>query len=350
MGIFEIGSKLALQLRSGNGTQRPEPEAIASRAQPQPDSGLVKLPSEIKEIIFQLLWEDAGTFQHLILRWGRVVRMACVTDVTGRDEIRDECAKLTRSSIENQVLWKRLASTWGVHWKCQELYQSSSTMNRAAGLSPFLPLLLSCRQLYVDARASIYRNITFCIHDLDTLHSLKVYRPSLLLNNIQHLQLTLRLPLPNWREPTPSQGQKTGMARYRECCQALDQAESLASVYLWLDVVYPPARRELYKVLEGDMNPYVFGEALASKLTVDLPVNPDRPEAWEVVASVQPQFTIRPRGWPRYDQGNEPGRPYYIYRIWSDGEPGVPVIPRAPARTYVHRGDMLSSFLKKWSR
>ncbi|KAF4946654.1 hypothetical protein FSARC_14144 [Fusarium sarcochroum] len=298
MGIFDIGSRLALQLRSGNDAQCPVPEAIASRAQPQLESGLVQLPSEIKHMIFQLLWEDAGTFQHLILRWGRVVGMACVTDVTGPDEVRDECAKLTRSSIDDHpVLWKRLASTWGVHWKCQELYESNLAI-KSTGRRPFLPLLLSCRQLYVGARASIYENITFCIHDLDTLHSLKLYRPSLLLNNIQHLQLTLRLPLPNWREPKPSQGQKIAMARYRECCQALDQAENLASVYLWLDVVDPPARRELYTVPEGGMNPYVFGEALASRLTVDLPLNPDRPEAWEVVASVEPRFTIRPRGWP----------------------------------------------------
>ncbi|KAF4987222.1 hypothetical protein FDECE_15533 [Fusarium decemcellulare] len=232
-------------LLAGNGASRPEPEAIASRALPQLDSGLVKLPSEIKEMIFQKLWNDAGIHQHLILRWGRVVGMTCVTDVTGPDEVREE---------------------------------------------------------YVDARASIYGNITFCIYDLDTLHHLKVYRPSLLLDTIQHLQLTIRLPLPTWLQPKPSRGQQVAMERYRECCQALEQAENLVSMYLWLDVVDPPARRDLYTVPEGDMNPYVFGKTLASKLTVDLPVNPDRPEAWRDVAGIQPRFAIRPRGWPRYGQ------------------------------------------------
>ncbi|KAF4460282.1 hypothetical protein FALBO_12948 [Fusarium albosuccineum] len=323
-------------LLAGNGASRPEPEAIASRALLQLDSGLVKLPSEIKEMIFQKLRNDAGIHQHLILRWGRVVGITCVTDVTGPDEVREECAKLTRSSInDNPVLWKLLASPWGVHWKCQELYQCSSAINNTRP-SPFLPLLLSCRQLYVDARASIYGNITFCIHDLDTLHHLKVYRPSLLLDTIQHLQLTIRLPLPTWLQPKPSRGQQVAMERYRECCQALEQAENLISVYLWLDVVDPSARRDLYTVPEGDMNPYVFGKTLASKLTVDLPVNPDRPEAWRDVAGIQPRFAIRPRGWPR---------------VWSDAEPGVSVIPSAPAKTISHEEqDLLSQILKKFSQ
>ncbi|KAM0499110.1 hypothetical protein ACHAP8_005819 [Fusarium lateritium] len=82
MGHFDVRSKLALCLRSGSTQTRPEQETIAQRANPQFTSALVQLPTEIKELIFEELWRDAGLSQHLILEGGRVVGLKCITDAS----------------------------------------------------------------------------------------------------------------------------------------------------------------------------------------------------------------------------------------------------------------------------
>lgn len=94
-------------------------------------------------MIFQELWKDAGLSQHLILRDGRFSGMKCVTDVTAPDERQAKCERTGRDEIWDPELWRQLESTWGVHWKYEELYQSQD----GNGWSPFLPLLLTCWEL-----------------------------------------------------------------------------------------------------------------------------------------------------------------------------------------------------------
>lgn len=135
----------AKHLTASSGS-RLEPEAIAWRANPQTASALVQLPTEIKEMIFREIWKDAGVFQHLILRRGRVIGMKCVTDITAPDELQESCQTTGCTELRDPVLWRRLRSTWGCHWKCEELQQSRSK-GRGHEWSPFLPMLLICRQL-----------------------------------------------------------------------------------------------------------------------------------------------------------------------------------------------------------
>jgi hypothetical protein len=180
--------------------------------------------------------------------------------------------------------------------------------------------------------------VTFCIHDLETLHALTLFRPSLLLNCVQHLQLTIRLPLCARKDAVPDQASRAALIKWRECCQKLDQA-NLASMYLWLDVVDPPTRGVLYTV-PGDMNPYIFGERLSKILTVDIPINPERPEMWKDVADLG--FKIRPRGWPRFEAQSERGRRHLVVRVMDEAEPGV-AWATGPARTFVHQGQDLIS-------
>jgi hypothetical protein len=166
MGLSDVYSKLALQLRSSkpslsnngkfnakhptvNGGSRPQPQDIARRADPQTASALVQLPTEIKEIIFQELWNDAGLFQHLILRHDRVFGMKCITNISALDELQRACEESGRTHISDPVLWRRLESTWGVHWKCEELYHSVFKI-KSNEWSPFMPVLLTCRQLLVS--------------------------------------------------------------------------------------------------------------------------------------------------------------------------------------------------------
>ncbi|KAM0203342.1 hypothetical protein ACHAQI_010403 [Fusarium lateritium] len=341
MGFFDVKSKFALHLRSVSGGARPDPEAIAQRADQQSLSPLVQLPSEIKELIFQELWRDEGLAQHLILRRGRVVGMTCVTDIAAPDELQGMCEATGSKIIRDPVLMKRFQSSWGVHWKCEELYQSG-VQKEGNQWTPFLPML------YVEARTSIYKNITFCMHDLDTTHSHLVSRPALILNNIQHLQLTIHLPLPRSTRGGASYSERATMSRWRQCCEALDRAENLVSVYVRLDA---PVRRRFYSITEGDMNPYVFGKRLASKLTVDVPLNPDRPEAWSEVTNIEPRFNIHPRGWPVYSLSHNINNVKRISKLSDWEEPGAPRGPPERGQQYVHPGQgLISSLLTRHKR
>ncbi|CAM1510729.1 Fc.00g034120.m01.CDS01 [Cosmosporella sp. VM-42] len=331
MGLLGMGSKLALHLGLGSASRHPHLEAVASHAQPQHGSVFMQLPPEIKDVIFQELWHDAGIFQHVMLRWGRIVGMRCVTTTEGPDELLEECASHGITLARDLILWRRFLSPWGNHWKCEERYQSRS---KTTEWSPYLAMMLTCRQLYVESRTSIYSTVTFVMHDLNTLCTFVVSQPSLMINNIKHLQITIRLPLISDRNKKLSNRARAAMARWRECCQALDRAENLASVDLWLDTVEPGPRFVLSSVLNADSNPYIFGERLASILTVDLPVNPDKPEVWDTVANVEPRFAIRPRGWPAYLADIDDRKCSRIIKQWDWAEPGVSASP--PARHIVH--------------
>lgn len=93
------------------------------------------------------------------------------------------------------------------------------------------------------------------------------------------------------------------------------------------------------------MNPYVFGEKLASKLTVDLPFSPDRPEAWVEVANVEPRFTIHPRGWPIYHAQHDIYNNKVVLKLSAGAEPGIPHQRWATGNTHVHPGKGLISAL-----
>ncbi|KAL6915125.1 hypothetical protein FSHL1_012798 [Fusarium sambucinum] len=376
MGHFDVRSKLALCLRSGKShvtedvssvdqiagsTQtRPEQETIAQRANPQFTSALVQLPTEIKELIFEELWRDAGLSQHLILEGGRVVGLKCITDVTAPDELQTTCQRLhaTRQRLQatcqrlqatcqrtrhNEIydseLWRRLESKWAVHWKCEELYRSKLQGERNE-LRPFLPLLLTCRQLYVEASASIHRNVTFCTHDIDTIYSLAVSSPNPILYNIRHLQITVHLRLPSLDKPKSSE--TAAMLRWRQCCEALEHADNLDSVYLWLDAT-PRSHLYMNKGQGKNANPCVFGEKLAAKITVDVPLNPERPEAWDAFSKMEPQFAVHPRGWPKYRAVHGGIRKEeLIVKLPHFAELGMPLHWRT-GKTFVHPGRGLVS-------
>lgn len=315
MKFRDFRSKVALRLRPG--TRYPDLEAIDSKTQPQRGSTLMQLPLEIRNAIFQELWNDAGVSQHIVLQDNRrYLRARCVTDHTRPDSLMDECARFNTSCIEDPLIWRRLMSSWGPCWKCEELYQST----KQTPWSPFLSMMLACRQLYLECRASICNTLTFVMHDLETLNNFTVSHPSPLLNDIKHLHLAIRLPI-RW-EKYMSPEAHVILSRWRDCCQALNRAQNLVLVNLWLDTS-EPSWRVLLTTVQGNVNPFAFGERLAGVLTVDIPVNPDRPEVWQAVANVEPRFTIRPRGWPAFKAETASTTPNRIFRLEDNEEPGV---------------------------
>lgn len=166
------------------------------------------------------------------------------------------------------------------------------------------------------------------IHDLETLYSFTVSQRLPIINHIRNLNIAMRLPVRRESKSKMSPEAISAMSRWRDCCQAMDRLQNLAAVDMWLDTAEPAWRAVLSEIPGPNANPFVFDCRLAGILTVDLPVNPERPEAWQQVAEVEPRFSIRARGWPVFRVSMEGTRATYtIIKLWDSAEPGAPQPP-----------------------
>lgn len=124
----------------------PDLQKITSCTQVQYDSIYLTIPLEIRDAIFEMLWQSAGRFQHIILRHGSYIHVPCISDHFTEDTyLMDQCAEYGGRAINNAVLWQRLRSEWGNHWRCEESFHSRNRQRPTR--SVFLACLLSCRQL-----------------------------------------------------------------------------------------------------------------------------------------------------------------------------------------------------------
>ncbi|KAK7953481.1 hypothetical protein PG996_014374 [Apiospora saccharicola] len=325
----------------------PNLDAMASEADEQSTSPfLSKLPIELRNEIYMLLWRDAGLKQHILVDKDhgpkpamyaymnimphkpgettpekpitRFSHAACVADHTALDERQEQIAKLTLDEFEDDEVWcERLASPWVNHWRCEEAHQAAlNDPSRPSQRSPFLPMMLVCRKMYLECRASVYGALTFVIHDPCTLHSFLIARRSPIVDEIRHIYLSIRLPMRTkeaWLKPKEAET----IAMWRTSCQALSDLRSLVSVYLWLEA-FPLANNALLSTVPA-VNPFVFDSRLASILTVDIPANPSRPEVWKGIAALDPPFKIRARGMPEYF--TEPNWPDVIRKRGGEAGP-----------------------------
>jgi hypothetical protein len=158
MKFRDIHTKLAARLRSGkqpegNGNDAhlpsyPNLDDMVSKTQPQEGSALMRVPLEIRNLILDNLWADAGTARHIIFQNGRYTSSRCVTDHSTPDELMEECARRRTGWFQDATLWQRMTSAWGNHWECEELCQArQSKATTGASWNPFLAMLLVCRQM-----------------------------------------------------------------------------------------------------------------------------------------------------------------------------------------------------------
>lgn len=84
-------------------------------ADPQVKSHLLLAPLEIRQAIYALLVEDGV---HLFLRQGQVSLSPCVGAIL---DTRHSAERATTGDEDSDTVWaRRLDSSWGTHWKCQE--------------------------------------------------------------------------------------------------------------------------------------------------------------------------------------------------------------------------------------
>jgi hypothetical protein len=121
---------------------------LATRADCQRDAlFFTRLPLELRRGIYNHLWHDYGTVQHIFTnKDGQYTHALCITDHSAPDDRQDECARLDvdgSGDFINFRVGRRLHSLWGNHWKCQEALEGQQTKRT----SLLLHVLLTCRKL-----------------------------------------------------------------------------------------------------------------------------------------------------------------------------------------------------------
>lgn len=132
-----------------------------------------RLPPEIREMIYNECWIASGTTQHVFSsyethegRRARLTHFPCCKQPGDDDEMaaqhRQVCdasrAMRTRTMVVEELWASRFSSTWGDHWRCEEemrlddpdLHFDSSAKIRPWTQTLFLPVLLTCKRMYVN--------------------------------------------------------------------------------------------------------------------------------------------------------------------------------------------------------
>jgi len=107
-----------------------------------------KLPAEVRGLIYTEVWRTGGVRQHL--RGVGVAFTPCLIDETTPD-IRVARFKAEKDGGVGSKWHRRLTSEWTMHWRCKEVGLEARHLE-ARHLQPFLPMLLTCKRLYVPCR------------------------------------------------------------------------------------------------------------------------------------------------------------------------------------------------------
>ncbi|OLN97729.1 hypothetical protein CCHL11_07896 [Colletotrichum chlorophyti] len=253
----------------------------------QLDAGFFgKLPEEIREMIYQELWRASGLGQHIIRTEAGYAHSRCLLhqrDTTTADgEDPWECNWMSPDASGPVPLWfKREMSTWCDHWKCEEAtYEGEILRSVARGRashcvhidtwSAFLPMMLTCKRMYIECAPSIYNSTTFTITDINLARRLfGVRRRGPAGHPLRRVNLSFR------REIYQGSTFEQWVESWSVVLRLLD-TPGLLSVNLWLDsdTFY---ERHWLSVTANVLRR--VPEALAHKVAVSLPPDGHRDRA-----------------------------------------------------------------------
>ncbi|KAK1975082.1 hypothetical protein LZ30DRAFT_786532 [Colletotrichum cereale] len=229
-----------------------------------------QLPLEIREQIYREFWAVAGVKRHVFLHNGKTTYSPCITDHTAPDERQIGVAKAFEESgsdaeVQPHPEWyKRMTSKWCNHWRCERLWEDVRDGKKidAHKTQSYMSLLLSCKWIYEECHETLKEYKTLTVTDGNTLQRL-FHGPRVdYLYEATYINISLREDSGNWLYLNGAS--MWHMLSERGC--------KMTRVYLWLDAECPVTRRLLseYRDLFNCVPP-----AMASRLTVDLPCDPD---------------------------------------------------------------------------
>lgn len=148
---------------------------------PQPQSALLALPREVRDLVYLELWRSCGLRQHILWHFDEssphFCRWPCRTEFRVDDPVQAEVEGLREElgfapgrSLDIDTYARRLRSPWLNHVLCGEhaehVHGLEAGVGRSTGLqscwkpgrgeeytppprSPYIPMLLSCKALWV---------------------------------------------------------------------------------------------------------------------------------------------------------------------------------------------------------
>ncbi|KAF2002009.1 hypothetical protein P154DRAFT_521180 [Amniculicola lignicola CBS 123094] len=225
---------------------------------------LLRAPLDIRLNIYDYFLPDHGQF-HVCLEQDKVVLAPCVnpdpkdkspasqlpTDAFRNSEIptgnERGYDKDMMTICDNDVWARRLRSTWGPHWECEE----KSREQDQEGMADANAILHVCRKMHSEFLDLLVSTAVVHMTDLETIDKLNWTGPvsSLcsatsrsLLQNIVRLSITLRLPwnffpLAKHRKEVIIQDERLAYARriWFKLNQTLGNMNKLRRLRLWLD-------------------------------------------------------------------------------------------------------------------
>ncbi|TDZ17560.1 hypothetical protein Cob_v009471 [Colletotrichum orbiculare MAFF 240422] len=168
---------------------------------------IIRLPREVRDAIYLQLWRSVGLRQHIIHHGiagdKHFCRWSCTTDFEVEDKLQQDLENLRielgislgedifRDREDNEPPYaRRLQSPWMNHWPCGERAFDAHGINAINGmitatgvcwkkddrkkfqgswLSPYMPMLLSCKLVSNECLQSIYELTTFVFTDVLTM-------------------------------------------------------------------------------------------------------------------------------------------------------------------------------------
>ncbi|KAJ4417541.1 hypothetical protein N0V82_006100 [Gnomoniopsis sp. IMI 355080] len=271
-------------------------DRLAATAQPQTGSPFFeRLPSEIRQKIYQELWDLYDTRWHVHTLGVPGPLGPVFPCITTPEEEDIRWNKFQTSLSEDLGIWEsRLRSPWNAHWKCAEAASTKLSRlqkRRATPADPvkFRPLLLSspllvCRRMYIENIVALENVFTYCL--TDTIVARNFLTEYSTTRNIRNLDISLRIkpvitelyfPGPDG-EPQPHIGGITITSKnnpWEDLCRQLASLPNLHTVHIRLD-------SEDLRPWHKRVNESKFFEQLlqvkARRFVLDLPEIPDQPE------------------------------------------------------------------------
>ncbi|KAH8880295.1 hypothetical protein GQ53DRAFT_670239 [Thozetella sp. PMI_491] len=223
--------------------QLPDRVALAQSASPQDQSDLFsRLPSEIRQMIYIEMWRTAGSLSQHVMRKRHsteLTHVACTTD-PGAEDVRYIMFQCS-SGLKRQPWEARCKSEWCLHWACEEASEEQPQL-----WSPFLPVLLASKRMYLEAHPTIFSTVRFVFTDTNVAAgflSAPAYGPA----TFRSLELCIRttntlveLYYPNagmegtvvtgWPMPVTAKNNP-----WERLCTALAALQDLRELRLWFD-------------------------------------------------------------------------------------------------------------------
>ncbi|KAI0110678.1 hypothetical protein F4776DRAFT_667551 [Hypoxylon sp. NC0597] len=228
----------------------PNTERMRETANAQLDSTFFgKLPLEIRDMIYAECWKASGLKQHIFIRGGSLTHWPCTLPSHEPDERLEELQRMvqvqevplrsrTRALRLDDKWAARFSSPWHEHWRCEEDMREKALDNvdtyqghpSHTQRTLFLPILLTCKRMYLEARHSLYASVTLTFTDLAAAHACLALSPNTVASQLRSLAFSLVLPFDTLHQHRLRSSPAEPAGSWADLCTALSNLVRFAAL------------------------------------------------------------------------------------------------------------------------